>query len=72
VSMPAHMTPRIASTRRHIFCRNARPGPRKMRMDKPNRGWALASPAILALSAFVYVLYAFEAPQGRGVAALSV
>jgi len=35
-----------------------------MRMDKTQRGWALASPAILALSAFVYVLYAFEAPQG--------
>ena len=35
-----------------------------MRMDKTQRGWALVSLAILALSAFVYVLYAFEAPQG--------
>ena len=33
-------------------------------MDKTQRGWALVSLAILALSAFVYVLYAFEAPQG--------
>src|SRR5258706_2525438 len=60
------LPPRRRASRRpaHIFCRNARPGPRKMRMDKTQRGWALASPAILALSAFVYVLYAFEAPQG--------
>src|SRR5882757_5792760 len=35
-----------------------------MRMDRTQRGWALVSLAILALSAFVYVLYAFEAPQG--------
>jgi len=33
-------------------------------MDKTQRGWALASLAILAPSAFVYVLYVFEAPQG--------
>jgi hypothetical protein len=35
-----------------------------MRMDKTQRGWALVSLAILAFSAFVYVLDAFEAPQG--------
>ena len=44
-----------------------------MRMDKTQRGWALASLAILALSAFVYVLYAFEAPQGpRGGSAIGL
>ncbi len=35
-----------------------------MRMDKTQRGWAFGSLAILAISAFVYVLYAFESPQG--------
>ncbi len=35
-----------------------------MRMDKTQRGWALASLAIVALSAFVYVLSVFKAPQG--------
>ena len=44
-----------------------------MRMDKTQRGWALAFLAILALSAFVYVLYAFEAPQGpRGGSAIGL
>lgn len=35
-----------------------------MRMDKTQRGWALASLTILAISASVYVLYSFESPQG--------
>jgi hypothetical protein len=35
-----------------------------MRMDKTQRGWALASLAFLAIFAVVYVLYAFESPQG--------
>src|SRR5258708_17599851 len=35
-----------------------------MRMDRTQRGWALVSLAIMAICAFVYVLYAFEAPQG--------
>jgi hypothetical protein len=33
-------------------------------MDKTQRGWALASLTILAISAAVYVLYSFESPQG--------
>ena len=44
-----------------------------MRIDKTQRGWALASLAILTLSAFVYVLYALEAPQGpRGGSAVGL
>jgi hypothetical protein len=35
-----------------------------MRMDKTQRGWALASMAILAISTAVYALYALDAPQG--------
>jgi hypothetical protein len=35
-----------------------------MRMDKTQRGWALASLAFLAIFAGVYFLYAFESPQG--------
>jgi hypothetical protein len=35
-----------------------------MRMDKTQRGWALASLAILAISLAVYGFYAFESPQG--------
>jgi hypothetical protein len=35
-----------------------------MRMDKTQRGWALASLAILAISPVVYVLYSFESAQG--------
>ena len=35
-----------------------------MRMDKTQRGWALLTLAILAISAVVYVCYAFESPQG--------
>ena len=35
-----------------------------MRMDKTQRGWALASLAFLAISAVMYVLYSFESPQG--------
>ena len=35
-----------------------------MRMDKTQRGWALASLAILAISTAVYALYAFDSPQG--------
>jgi hypothetical protein len=35
-----------------------------MRIDKTQRGWALASLTILAISAAVYVLYSFESPQG--------
>jgi hypothetical protein len=33
-------------------------------MDKTQRGWALASLTVLAISAVVYVLYSFESPQG--------
>lgn len=44
-----------------------------MRMDKTQRGWALASLAFLAISAFVYVLHAFESPQGpRGGSAIGL
>jgi hypothetical protein len=32
-------------------------------MDRTQRGWALGSLAILAISAIVYVLYAFESPR---------
>ena len=35
-----------------------------MRMDRTQRGWALASLGILAISVAVYVLYAFESRQG--------
>jgi len=35
-----------------------------MRMDKTQRGWALASLAFLAISAVIYDLYSFESPQG--------
>src|SRR2546425_827427 len=69
------LSPRRRASRRpaHVFRRDTRPGPWQMRMDKTQRGWALASLAILALSAFVYVLYAFEAPQGpRGGSAIGL
>src|SRR5215467_14499510 len=35
-----------------------------MRIDRTQRGWAIGSLAILAASAVVYVIYAFNAPQG--------
>ncbi len=35
-----------------------------MMMDRTQRGWALASLAILAIAAAVYLLYAFESPRG--------
>lgn len=35
-----------------------------MRMDRTQRGWAMASLAILAGSAVIYVIYALNAPQG--------
>jgi hypothetical protein len=35
-----------------------------MRMDKSHRGWAVASLGMLAISAAVYVFYAFRSPQG--------
>jgi hypothetical protein len=35
-----------------------------MRMDKTQRGWAIASLAILAASAVIYLVYAFNTPQG--------
>jgi hypothetical protein len=42
-------------------------------MDKTQRGWALASLAILAISAVVYVLYSFESPQvPRGGSAIGL
>src|SRR5206468_12140304 len=57
----------------HILRRDARPGSRQMRIDKTQRVWALASLAILTLSAFVYVLYTLEAPQGpRGGSAVGL
>src|SRR3979490_816690 len=54
-------TPRRSA---HIFRRHARPGPYKMRMDETHRGWAVASLGMLAISAAVYVFYAFRSPQG--------
>src|SRR6266849_11189268 len=60
--MPARCcTPRRSAD---IFRRDARPGPREMRMDKTQRGWAFVSLAILAISAIVYISYATESPQG--------
>ena len=35
-----------------------------MRMDESHRGWAVASLGMLAISAAVYVFYAFRSPQG--------
>ena len=35
-----------------------------MRLDKTQRGWAVASLAILGASTMIYVLYALNAPQG--------
>ena len=35
-----------------------------MRMDRTQRGWALASLIILAASAVIYTIYALHAPQG--------
>jgi len=35
-----------------------------MRLDRTQRGWAIASLAILAASTMIYVLYALHAPQG--------
>ncbi len=44
-----------------------------MRIDKTQRGWALASLATLAISAFVYALYAFESTHGpRGGSAIGL
>ncbi len=44
-----------------------------MRMDRTQRGWALASLAILATTGVVYALYAFESPQGpRGGSAIGL
>jgi hypothetical protein len=44
-----------------------------MRMDKTQRGWAFGSLGILAISAVVYVSYAFESPQGpRGGSAMGL
>lgn len=35
-----------------------------MRMDRTQRGWALASLAILAIASVIYFVYAFESSQG--------
>src|SRR5260370_7701805 len=35
-----------------------------MRMDRTQRGWALASLVLLVISVFVYALYAFGSSQG--------
>jgi hypothetical protein len=44
-----------------------------MRMDKTQRGWALASLAILAISAVAYVVYSSASPQGvRGGSAMGL
>jgi len=44
-----------------------------MRMDRTQYAWALASLAILTISAVVYVLYVFESPQGtRGGSIISL
>jgi hypothetical protein len=44
-----------------------------MRMDKTQRGWALASLAILAICSLAYAVYAFESPLGpRGGSAIGL
>jgi hypothetical protein len=44
-----------------------------MRMDKTQRGWALAAVAILVVSAVVYALHAVSSPQGpRGGSAVGL
>jgi hypothetical protein len=44
-----------------------------MRMDRTQRGWAIASLAILVASAAIYVLYALNSPQGpRGGSAIGL
>jgi len=44
-----------------------------MRMDKTQRGWAIASLAILAASAIIYVVHDFDSPRGpRGGSAIGV
>jgi hypothetical protein len=44
-----------------------------MRMDKTQRGWALAAAAILMVSAVIYVLYALGSTQGpRGSSAIGL
>jgi hypothetical protein len=44
-----------------------------MRIDKTQRGWALASLAILAISAVVYIAYSSASPQGaRGGSAIGL
>jgi hypothetical protein len=44
-----------------------------MRLDKTQNGWALASLAILGISAAVYAIYAFESAQGsRGGSAIGL
>ncbi len=44
-----------------------------MRMDKTQRGWALASVAILGISVVVYVVYSSASPQGaRGGSTLGL
>jgi hypothetical protein len=44
-----------------------------MRMDKTQRGWTIASLAILAASAIIYVVYDFNSPQGpRGGSAIGL
>ena len=40
-----------------------------MRMDATQRGWAMASLGILAISAVVYLVYAWNAPGDREVEA---
>jgi hypothetical protein len=44
-----------------------------MRMDGTQRGWAMGSLGILAISAVVYIFYALESPQGpRGGSAIGL
>jgi hypothetical protein len=44
-----------------------------MRIDRTQRGWALASLALLAISVFVYAFYAFGSSQGpRGGSAIGL
>src|ERR1700732_4904195 len=60
--------PRTASIREHFLGKSSgkateheRP---RMRMDQTQRGWALGSFALLAISAVAYVIYVLQSPAG--------
>src|SRR5208337_192913 len=66
--MRVRTTPRIAWIRANSldkFSDKATPGERtRMRMDQTQRGWAIGSFVLLAISAAVYVIYAWQSPAG--------